>query len=140
MLKYDSSIPEKLYIEMPLGELWSGKYVKWEDYNEGLANMMSFYRLREFHMVFFKYFGSPNFKLKIFNECRVEIFYPFSCLSTNKFRVRRSFAIVGKMKVTDVEIDKLAATSSFSTLHNFIGLHDIVIGNHHLVEQLKYEV
>lgn len=93
-------------------------------------------------MVVFHYSGDSNFKLNVFNECGVEICYPFSCPTSANFRIRRNdpFVQVPTMKLTDIETDKLAATFSFNAIHNFAGLHDIVIQKSHLAQNSNYEV
>lgn len=104
--------------------------------------MMEFYGIKPYHMDVFRYLGAGDFKLRLFNECAVEICYPFSTASAEYFRPKRNdpFAVVGKIRLSEVEIDKLAASASLNMLHNFAGLHDIVIGKEHLNADSHYEV
>lgn len=142
MLEYGSSLRSKLSFEVPSGEIWFGKYVSGNFYVEGLEDMMLFYGIRPYHMVVLRYLGGSDFKIQFFNECAVEICYPFSCPSSNRFRVKRNdpFTVVGNIKLTKVEIDKLAATCSFNMLDNFNGFYDFVIDKTHLNPASYYEV
>lgn len=127
---------------MPSGDIWFGKYVNGNYYIEGLENLMLFYGVRPYHIAVFRFLGGGDFKLQIFNECGVEIFYPFSTTSTDNCEVKRNdpFAVVAKMKLSKFEIDKLQSTSGYSTVYNFLGFHDIVICKKHLSPQSSYEV
>lgn len=142
MLEYGASMPLKVSLEVPSGEIWFGKYVKERCHIEGLEDMMLFYGIRPYHTVVLRYLGGSDFRIQFFNECAVEHCYPFYCRSSNEFRVKRNdpFAVVGNVKLTEFEIDKLAATSSFNMLQNFHGLHDIHITKQMLTPENSYEV
>ncbi|KAK1376768.1 hypothetical protein POM88_032961 [Heracleum sosnowskyi] len=142
VIEYGSTIKEKVFLEMPTGEVWFGKYVKGSDYVEGLSELMSFYGVRPYHIVLFNYSGDEHFKLRIFNECGVEICYPFSCPLSSHLRARRNdpFIFAGNMKLDGTEIDKLACTFKFNVFHNFRGVHDILISKEHLTLQTNYKV
>lgn len=68
LAKYNEGIPNRVYVQLPTGDLWRGSYVKERNCIEGLHSMFRYYSITQFHFLLSFTMGDTNSKLK-FSTC-----------------------------------------------------------------------
>lgn len=116
---FGENISDRVYLHMPLGEIWCGVYEPRTACISSLEQMMDHYFIKPFHFVLLHYTGGRNFNIEIFNHYGVEINYPERGFKVENTRITRGSSGNSLNNITPVEIDKLCATLNYSVVNNF---------------------
>lgn len=124
--KFRQTLPKKVFLHLPCTKIWRGNFSLENDSIVGLEKMMQYYGIKPYYMVLLNYVGDATFKVQIFNECAVEICYPFESFESHKkVATRRSRTLVQILGVdcSDIEIARIRDTLSFNANVNFPELY-----------------
>lgn len=130
-LQYGTALPKNVYFRVPTGDVWSGTSCKNSSRVKGLEDMMEFYGVKPYHVLYVEYNGADNFYLEIFNTYAVEIYYPRRSVCSKKRKVGEN-VFKSKNVLLDVEVYKLCSTLCYNALYNSRAVYELVIMKEHL--------
>lgn len=137
--EYGELLPELVFLQVPNGDIWCGRYYKYSFYVDGVHRLMNYYNVKPYFMVRFEYFGDANFSIQIFNEYAVEIDYPLLCRRTLNNQYWESLESTG-FNFSDFDLDKLNVISCFNTIDNFVRQYQLEIKFNSKAFEDYYEV
>ena len=120
-------------LHLPNCAVFVGQYNKELKRIEGLAALMKEYNVKIYQILSFKHYGGTEFRVEIFNQYAVEIYYAPTEKCVGKKVVSANDSSGKMIKMADYERDKLHASFSFNAYTTFTAEHILEIKEEHLV-------